>query len=76
MWHYKYYPRVALSTEQAAIRELTDTSEGGVSERAYRIAENSAEAVARLVAVLQDKCVLHESEVQKILNLYGYEWKD
>lgn len=53
-------------------RELISDSDGAV-ESARRTAENTAEALARLVEGLHEKGKLTDTEVQHILDLHGYE---
>jgi len=75
MWKHDWRPTQVLTTEKAGARELTDVG-GGVSEMALRVAENTAEALARLVATLEGKGLLHHSEVQSVLGLYGYTYEE
>ena len=71
-WKRPWMAEGHLSTAEAGARELISDSEGAV-ECARRTAENTAEALARLVEVLHERGKLTDAEVQHILDLYGYE---
>ena len=71
-WKLPWGRQGALSTANAGARELISDSDGAV-ESARRTAENTAEALARLVEVLHERGKLTDAEVQHILDLHGYE---
>ena len=66
-WRKRFYDTGAeFSTSQAGLQELTDTG------HALSIAQQTAEALARLVEELEDQGRLDTAQVQHVLNLYGY----
>jgi hypothetical protein len=68
-WVLNANPRdTADAGEQALI-----STDDGVIERATATAENVAAALARLVETLENKGLLTSDEVQRVLNLYGYD---
>ena len=70
-WKREWMTKGHLSTAQAGARELI-SDDGGAVENALRTAENTAEALARLVETLQERGKLTDTEVQHILDLHGY----
>ena len=71
MWK-ELWGDVQFNTAAAGERVLGD-ADGGQVERALRVADNAVCALARLVAVLHDKKLLTDDDVQHVLHLYNYE---
>lgn len=67
VWRKRFYDAGAeFSTSQAGLQELTDTG------HALSIAQQTAEALARLVEELEDEGRLDTTQVQRVLGLYNY----
>jgi hypothetical protein len=59
-------------TAEAGFRALAD-QEGGAAERALATAEAAAQALARLVEVLETQSALTPGEVNHVLGLHAFE---
>jgi enamine deaminase RidA (YjgF/YER057c/UK114 family) len=67
VWRKRFYDAGGeFSTSQAGLRELTDTG------HALDIAQQTAEALARLVEELEDAGRLDAAQVQHVLGLHNY----
>jgi len=71
-WKRSWYNGgVTLSTSRVIGRELLERDEG-VAENAMLTAENTANALGRLVEAMEDKGIFTSNEIQEIFQLYGF----
>ena len=63
------------STSEVIASELCEV-DGGVAERAERTAENTAEALGRLVEALENKGLFTTDDIETIFHIYGFEPED
>lgn len=73
LWQNTYHPGHAPRGTAATGERAITSTDGGVAERALTTAENTASALCRLIETLHDKGVLTTGDVQRVLELYGYE---
>jgi hypothetical protein len=73
LWQNTYASGRAPHGTAATGERVIVSTDGGVTERALTTAENTASALCRLIETLHDKGVLTTDDVQRVLELYGYE---
>lgn len=60
------------STSEVIYRNLCE-NDGGVAERAERMADNVADALGRLAEALENKGLFTTDEIKTIFQIYGFE---
>jgi hypothetical protein len=73
LWQNTYASGRAPQGTAATGERVIVATDGGVTERALTTAENTASALCHLIETLHDKGVLTTDDVQRVLELYGYE---
>lgn len=72
-WKRHWHPTAGLQSTRYVVASTLCDVEGGAVERAETIAENTAEALGRLVEALENKGLFTTDEIKTIFQIYGFE---